>query len=241
MRPEGGGAETVLLRPAADVPPWACALRWRRSARARRVSLRIDATAGEAVLTLPPGIARQAGLALLHRHADWVSARLRELPPALRFVDGTTIRLGDVPHPIRHQPALRGPAALRDGAILVGGPAEALPRRVLALLRLEAVRRITPRAQRHAATLAVQPRAIRLKDTRTRWASCAADGTLAFSWRLVMAPPWVLDYVVAHEVAHLREMNHSPRFWAHLAQLSPHRMAAQDWLKANGPALLRVG
>jgi hypothetical protein len=80
-----------------------------------------------------------------------------------------------------------------------------------------------------------------LKDTRSRWGSCAPDGTLAFSWRLVMAPGWVLDYVVAHEVAHLVELNHSDRFWAHVARLSPHREAAVDWLRRNGPGLLRVG
>ncbi len=236
-----GLTETVLLRPPPDATPWPCSLRWRRSFRARQVSLRIDAVAAEAVLTLPPGVARQAGLVLLHQHAGWVVSRLRALPPVLCLADGTSIRLGDVPHVIRHQPGHRGPAVLENGAILVGGSAEAVPRRVLALLRLEAARRIAPRARHHAAELAVRPRAIRLKDTRTRWASCAADGTLAFSWRLVMAPAWVLDYVVAHEVAHLREMNHSPRFWAHLAGLSPHRIAAQHWLKANGPALLRVG
>ena len=93
----------------------------------------------------------------------------------------------------------------------------------------------------HAAALQVKPRVIRLKDTRSRWGSCAPDGTLAFSWRLVMAPDWVLDYVVAHEVAHLRELNHSHRFWAHVERLTPNRDAAVEWLRAHGPALLRVG
>ena len=87
----------------------------------------------------------------------------------------------------------------------------------------------------------MKPRAIRVKDTRSRWGSCAPDGTLAFSWRLVMAPVWVTDYVVAHEVAHLREMNHSGRFWALVEGLTPHRDAAVEWLRLEGPALLRVG
>jgi predicted metal-dependent hydrolase len=88
------------------------------------------------------------------------------------------------------------------------------------------LRRISAAAQPHAAALGVQPRAIRLKDTRSRWGSCAPDRTLAFSWRLLLAPDWVLDYVVAHEVAHLREMNHSDRFWALCESLTPHREAA---------------
>ena len=93
----------------------------------------------------------------------------------------------------------------------------------------------------HARALAVHPRAVRLKDTRSRWGSCAPDGTLAFSWRLVMAPGWVLDYVAAHEVAHLRELNHSARFWALVETRTPHREAAQDWLRLNGSTLLRIG
>jgi len=218
-----------------------CPLRWRVSSRARRVSLRIDPVRGEAVITLPPTAGRLAGLALLRRHAKWVAARLQALPPPLPLAPGVAVPVGDIPHLVHHETARPGPALLHEGRILVGGAEEALPRRVLALLRAEASLRIAPHATRHAATLGVAPRAIRLKDPRSRWASCAVDGTLAFSWRLVMAPPWVLDYVVAHEVAHLREMNHSPRFWASLARLSPHRAAAHGWLRQHGPRLLRVG
>jgi predicted metal-dependent hydrolase len=135
----------------------------------------------------------------------------------------------------------RGDAWLKPGAILVRGTAETVPARVAAFLREEARQRITRLVAEHTATLGVTPGRIRLKDTRSRWGSCAPDGTLAFSWRLVMAPGWVLDYVVAHEVAHLRELNHSPQFWQVLAGLTPHRDAAVAWLKENGPALLRVG
>ena len=121
------------------------------------------------------------------------------------------------------------------------GAREFLPRRAADFLKAEAKRRIGALVQPHATALGVRPRTIRVKDTRSRWGSCAPDGTLAFSWRLVMAPEWVTDYVVAHEVAHLREMNHSARFWALVAQLTPHREAAVDWLRLEGPALLRVG
>ena len=80
-----------------------------------------------------------------------------------------------------------------------------------------------------------------VKDTRSRWGSCAANRNLAFSWRLVMAPRFVQDYVAAHEVAHLRHMNHGPRFWALVAELTPHTTAAVEWLRTHGPRLLRVG
>jgi predicted metal-dependent hydrolase len=216
-------------------------VRWRRSNRARRVSLRIDARSGSVVVTLPPRAGRRQGMALLSTHAAWVAERLAALAPHLPLEPGVELPLGGAPHVIRHQPGGQGGAWLEPGAIVVAGEAELLARQVLDFLKAEARRRITVLSRGHAAQLGVRPRGLRLKDTRSRWGSCAPDGTLAFSWRLVMAPDWVLDYVVAHEVAHLRELNHSERFWALVAQLTPHRDAAVAWLKENGPGLLRVG
>jgi predicted metal-dependent hydrolase len=233
--------EVLPLRALPGGPAVACTLRWRRSARARRVSLRIDPALGEVVITLPPGAGRRAGLVLLQAHAAWAIQRLAALAPPLKLIPGARVRLGDVPHPVLHDARSRAVTRLCDGRILVGGPPDTVPRRVLDFLRAEAGRRILPRAAGHAEALGVVAGAIRLKDTRSRWGSCAPDGTLAFSWRLVMAPDWVLDYVVAHEVTHLREMNHSPRFWAALARLNPHRGAAHAWLRQHGPGLLRVG
>lgn len=234
--------ETVDLPGGEQAQAVSCPVRWRRSTRARRVSLRIDARAGEVVVTLPPRAGRRAGMALLTTHAAWVMERLAALSPHIALEPGSEVPLGGVPHVIRHVPeAERDTAWLEPGAILVPGKLEQVPRRVAEFLRAEAMRRIQVLSAGHAALLGVKAKALRLKDTRSRWGSCAPDGTLAFSWRLVMAPDWVLDYVVAHEVAHLRELNHSDRFWAHVARLTPHRDAAVEWLRANGPALLRVG
>lgn len=234
-------SETIVLRPGVLGAPVDCPVRWCRSARARRVSLRIDARAGEVVVTLPMRAARRAGMALLTAHAAWVMQRLSALATPVAFAPGTEVLLGGRPHVIRHDPAARGGAFLDGATIVVTGQPEFLARRVRDFLRAEAKRRILALAEGHAATLGVKIRAVRLKDTQSRWGSCAPDGTLAFSWRLVMSPDWVLDYVVAHEVAHLRELNHSPRFWAHVESLTTKRESAQDWLRDNGPALLRVG
>lgn len=234
-------SETIVLRPGALGRPVDCPVRWNRSARARRVSLRIDARAGQVVVTLPMRAGRRAGMALLTTHAAWVMQRLAALSPPVALAPGAEVPLGGQAHVIRHDPAARGGAFIDGAAIVVSGRPEFLARRVKDLLRAEAKRRIGILAETHAAALGVKVAAIRLKDTSSRWGSCAPDGTLAFSWRLVMAPGWVLDYVVAHEVAHLRELNHSPRFWAHVETLTPNREAAQDWLRDNGPALLRIG
>ncbi|MCS6891992.1 MAG: SprT family zinc-dependent metalloprotease [Rhodovarius sp.] len=233
--------ETILLTPRALLPPIACPVRWHRSARARRVSLRICPREGAVVVTLPPRAGRGAGMALLQRHAQWVAEQLRGMAPPARLAPGGEVPIGGCPHPIRHEPGRRGGAMIEEGQLVVTGQVEFLPRRVLDFLRAEAGRRLSAAALAHAERLGVRPRAIRIKDPRTRWGSCAPDGTLAFSWRLVMAPPWVLDYVAAHEVAHLREMNHSDRFWTLVEQLTPHREAATDWLRREGPRLLRVG
>ncbi len=234
-------AETVDLSASRAAQPMACPVRWKRNARARRVSLRIDPRAGHVVVTLPPRAGRRQGMALLTTHAAWVMERLAALSPPIAFAPGVEVPLAGVPHVIRHKPEALGGAWLEPGAIVAAGQEDFLPRRVGDFLRNEAKRRIRTLAAGHAQLLGVKPKAIRLKDTRSRWGSCAPDGTLAFSWRLVMAPDWVLDYVVAHEVAHLRELNHSSRFWDHVARLTPHRDAAVEWLRANGPGLLRVG
>lgn len=223
------------------MPEVPCVVRWNRSARARRVSLKISPREGAVVVTLPIRAARRAGMALLAEHAAWVTQRLAAMAPPQSFAPGSMVPIGDMPHEIIHAPAERGGARLEPGRLVVTGGVEFLPRRVGDFLRAEAGQRIRSAVAPHAQALGVQPRAIRLKDTQTRWGSCAPNGTLAFSWRLVMAPAWVLDYVVAHEVAHLRELNHSPRFWALVESRTPHRAAATAWLRANGARLLRIG
>jgi hypothetical protein len=215
-------------------------IEWRRSTRARRVSLRIDPREGAVVVTLPPRTTRTAGMALLMDHADWVMQRLAALPGAIPFHDGALVPLHGTEHRIRH---VGGGTAVRvaGGEILVGGAPEFLPRRVADFLRLEARRSLSAAVSAKAALAGVQPRRMTVKDTRSRWGSCAANRNLAFSWRLVMAPGFVQDYVAAHEVAHLRHMNHGPHFWALVHELTPHADTAMEWLKREGPRLLRVG
>jgi predicted metal-dependent hydrolase len=214
---------------------------WRRSARARRVSLRIDPRGGAVVVTLPPRTGRTAGMALLMDHAAWVTARLAALPGAIPFEDGAVVPLHGIERCIRHFPDMRGPVRVEDGEILVCGDPAFLQRRVADFFRAEARRRFADLVSRKAARAGVAALRVTVKDTRSRWGSCAANRTLAFSWRLVMAPPHVQDYVAAHEVAHLRHMNHGPRFWALVHDLTPHTERAKAWLRSHGPRLLRVG
>jgi predicted metal-dependent hydrolase len=203
--------------------------------------LRIDARKGQVVVTLPMRAARAAGVALLNHHADWVAEHLAALPAPAVFADGGSVTLDGTELSIRHAPAAVGGAWLEDGALHVAGEADFLARRVHDFLRAEAKRRFAIQATEKAAAAGLTPRRVTVKDTRTRWGSCSPDGVLMFCWRLVMAPPFVQDYVVAHEVAHLRHMNHGAAFWALTDTLSPHRAAAVAWLHEQGPRLLRTG
>ena len=147
-----------------------------------------------------------------------------------------------VPHLIRGDAGrLRGLPARVDGTITVPGAPDHLPRRLTDFLKAEAKREIGTRARAKAARLDRPVAAVTLRDTRSRWGSCSGAGRLAFSWRLIMAPEFVLDYVVAHEVAHLREMNHGPRFWKLCKELSRSNNGARDWLEAHGTELYRYG
>ncbi|MDR3534711.1 MAG: SprT family zinc-dependent metalloprotease [Rhodopila sp.] len=223
------------------LPSGLARVEWRRSSRARRVSLRIDPTGGAVVVTLPTRATRKAGMALLMGHADWVSDRLAALPDAVAFVDGAMVPICGVPHRIRHAPAARGGAFLLDQELHVTGAVEFLSRRVRDFLRQEARRRLGALVMAKAGLIGTIPRRVTMKDTTSRWGSCAPDKSLALSWRLVMAPSFVQDYVVAHEVAHLRHMNHGPRFWSLVDELTPHTKAAIPWLRAEGARLLRIG
>ena len=223
------------------LPSGATRVEWRRHARARRVSLRIDPSDGAVIVTLPPRASRRAGMALLMGHADWVSRRIAALPAPVMLADGAEIPIGGMPHRIRHHPDRRGGAWLEERELHVTGQPEFLPRRVVDFLRAEAGRRLSGLVRVKAAQAALTPTRITIKDTTSRWGSCAPDGALAFSWRLVMAPDFVQDYVAAHEVAHLRHMNHGQAFWKLVAALTAHAPRAMDWLREEGPRLLRVG
>jgi hypothetical protein len=215
---------------------------FRRSARARRVSLRVDPARRRIVLTAPTRMSREAAVGFAQQQAGWIAARLKRLPERRLFADGADVPLFGMPHRVRHRPDARGTVWIEDGEIHVAGRAEHLPRRLRDWLMAEVRRRIMPLVAAKAATVERAVKRVTVRDTRSRWGSCGPDGGLSFSWRLVFAPPEVLDYLVAHEVAHLVHMNHGPRFWALAERLCDGPMAPpQAWLKANADVLMQYG
>lgn len=207
----------------------------RRSARARRFSLRVSRVDGQVTLTLPTWAPEAEAMAFARGKGAWVSAALARLAPPAPLGFGASL-----PFEGRTLALTAGPvrAPRIEGATLLLPPdAARLGTRLLAFLRLVARQRLQAACARHAGALGRPFARITLRDTRSRWGSCAPDGSLMFSWRLILAPPEVLDYVAAHEVAHLAEMNHSPAFWAVVARLCPGYAAPRAWLKRHGQAL----
>jgi predicted metal-dependent hydrolase len=218
----------------------------RRHRQARRYTLRIQAATREIILTIPPrGTLKEAG-EFAQRHGGWIAARLGRLPAAMPFADGVVVPLRGVPHRIAHRRGMRGTVwaeVANDGERLlcVAGNAPHLDRRVGDYLRREARRELEAASLKFAAGLGVAVKRITVRDQSSRWGSCSTTGMLSFSWRLILAPSHVLDYLAAHEVAHLVEMNHSPRFWRLVQRLCPGHDHAKAWLDAHGADLHRYG
>jgi len=235
MLPE---AEQLLLAHEGDLLP----VTFVRHARSRRASLRVDPARRRVVLTAPLRMSRAIAVGFAESQIGWIATRLQHLPARRPFVDGADLPLQGIPHRIRHRPEARGTVWLEEGAINVAGRAEHLPRRLRDWLGSEMRRQVTPLVQEKANRIDRPVKRIAVRDGRSRWGSCGRDGGLSFSWRLILAPPEVLDYLVAHEVAHLVHMNHGPRFWALAESLCAGPMAVPHaWLKANGETLLQYG
>ncbi|HVW74142.1 MAG TPA: SprT family zinc-dependent metalloprotease [Rhizomicrobium sp.] len=216
-------------------------VRVRLNPRARRMIVKVNPATGEVSVTAPTRRGLSAALDFARGEREWIAGQLAKAPGPVAIAIGATIPFQGAPHEIRA--AARGPAPVwaDDGAIWVRGDAAHAPRRVMDFLKREARRVCESRVLHHAGRLGVKPSRITVRDTLSRWGSCSSARALSFSWRLILAPEFVLDYVVAHEVAHLREMNHSPRFWAHVRSLIPGMNAAQAWLRTNGRDLQRYG
>lgn len=216
----------------------------RRSARARRMILRMDAARGGPVLTLPAQGKLAEARRFLDTHSGWLANRLARLPQARPFADGTIFPLRGEACRIVHRGG-RGVIGLEgtpgERQVIVPGAAAHLPRRLTDWLRGEARGDLLAAVSDRAATTGARIGALRVGDAKSRWGSCTRRGVLSFSWRLILAPPFVLEYLAAHEVAHLGEMNHGPAFWRLVARLDPDFKTARAWLKVHGPGLHAIG
>ncbi|WP_417241938.1 M48 family metallopeptidase [Celeribacter sp.] len=214
-------------------PPVRVALR--RSAQARRLSLRVSRLDGRVTLTMPRHVPEREAVAFVREKEMWLRRQLDCQTPVRRPAFGVTIPvLGD---PLEITRGTGRTARVDAGCLVVPGGEDMLTARITAYLKLQARTRLREASDHYAKALGVSFGKITIRDTRSRWGSCTSDGNLMYSWRLVMAPEVVLDYVAAHEVAHLLEMNHSAAYWANVARVCPDYRRHRDWLRVHGQEL----
>jgi predicted metal-dependent hydrolase len=218
----------------------------KRVSGATRFTLRVRSATRDVVLTMPPRSSLTSAKEFAERHAAWIGARLKRLPKPVPFADGEIIPYQAKPHRIVHVKEARGTVWIEEtpegeSLIYVAGAQSHVARRVSDFLKRQARKKFEEAVRHHCKTLDIAARKVTVRDTTSRWGSCSASGALNFSWRLIMAPPDVLDYLAAHEVAHLIHLNHSDKFWKVTRKLSAHTDMAEAWLRANGADLHRYG
>ena len=210
----------------------------RRSSRARRLSLRISRLDGKATLTMPNGARESLAVDFLNEREGWMRKTLATVQPMKQLRVGGTIPFQGRELTIRGHAAKRAKVVGDD--IFVPESDDGVGAKIKALFRLKARDALAEASDRYAQDLGKTYDRLSLRDTRSRWGSCSSKGVLMYSWRLIMAPVDVLDYVAAHEVSHLVEMNHSRAFWNTVGSLMPDYEVHRRWLKQEGAALHRI-
>lgn len=211
----------------------------KRNRRSKRIYLRYNPAENLFSLTLPHRARLSDGVDFIHTKGDWILETLRQMPQKRALKPGTFIPILGSRCRIKLDEELRGVYALKDDLLILNGPREHLPRRVEDSLRKIVRQEISELVYAKAKQIGKRANRITLRDTRSRWGSCSSDRNLMFSWRLVFAPYEVLDYVVSHEVAHLKHMNHSARFWETVESICPEYHDWKDWLHLHGKELYR--
>jgi len=236
----------------------------RRHPAARRLTLRVSPVRRTVILTMPDACDLDEAGTFVEKNLDWLHERLASLPQVMPFIDGGAVPVRGRMHRLCFVGAKRGSQIVwveqldgrgrranggararraneRSCRLCVSGRVEHAPRRLRDWLVSEARADLQDRVSWHSRNLQLKPRRIAVRDQTTRWGSCSSSGVLSFSWRLSLAPTLVLDYVAAHEVAHLQEMNHGPRFWDLVRMTMPRMEEAQRWLKRHGGDLHSYG
>jgi len=212
---------------------------YRRHAAARRFTLRMARDGSGFVMTVPRRAAMADARAFALKSESWMQRALAKRVKAVEVTDGAVIMLRGVEHRIAATGKARGHVVYdaETRVIHVPGAPHHMRRRLVDWLKAEAAHDLDVASTKYAIAMSARFRKLNVRDQKSRWGSCSSDGVLSYSWRLILAPSFVLDYVAAHEVAHLREMNHSMRFWRLVLTHCPDSRNAKVWLKLYGNRL----
>ncbi len=209
-------------------------LRFRRNAKARRLVLRLDIKNQGLVMTLPKRTGLSDALRFAESSRQWIVRTLSKQAPVAPVVDGAHMLYQGHLHCLHFSGGRRGVVTASDSILHIPGDAAHAPRRLRDYLKDQALKALSAASKKYALAMGTRYARISIRDQKSRWGSCSSGGVLSYSWRLILAPDFVLDYVAAHEVAHLIEMNHGPRFWRLVLTHCPHARHAKQWLKAHG-------
>lgn len=231
-----------LSDPEVDIEGERVPVRIHRNARTKRISMRADAVKREIRITMPHYTPTNVALDFVSKKREWIATRLNSVPDAAAIAPGGEIAVAGESHIIEWREEWPRSIRCGEGILRVGGPESSIEARILRWLKAEA-RRIYTEEIAYYCDKANEPvPRLSLGDPHSRWGSCSSRGTISLSWRLIMAPAYVRRSVIAHEVAHIRHMNHSAEFYAWLDTLyDGNRKAADQWLKMHGTGLQRVG
>lgn len=211
----------------------------RRRRTAKRVTLSVSRATGAIGMTLPARFRLDDAIRFAESNREWLEARIEAAPQPIPYEFGMMLPYRGRYH--RVHPGKRRQVEVDRGVIRVGSDPELLPGMLDRWLKREARAALIERSQVHADALGTSFKRISIRDTKSRWGSCSSSGTLSYSWRVILAPEGALNYLAAHEVAHLREMNHGPKFWAHVERLVPDYESWTDWFRSEGVELHRYG
>ena len=239
-RPERRSEKTAQLNVTLDGAAVPIVLK--PHASARRMTLRLDRDGEGFVLTVPRRLNRRSAEEFVTQSIDWMRTARARLPVLQPVADGARISVRGVECTVRSTGRVRGLVAIDEESreLFVPGADKHLKRRLKDWLKMEAEADLMAASRRYADAMEVRFTRLSVRDQKSRWGSCNTDGALSYSWRLIMAPSMVLDYVAAHEVAHLREMNHGPRFWRLVLTHCAEARSAKQWLRRNGQMLHRM-
>ena len=231
----------MLLRREDSFPPY---VTLKRSKRARRLALRLDPKDRTFHLVVPSGMSLRKAERFAQEHDDWMLDKLRELPEPISFEYGSVLPILGKNRRLHifYDETLRTTFIdLKDKELIVTTNLDDPSSRIERYLKKLAKQTISDLVHEKAKRIGKRVRSVSVKDTKSRWGSCSSNGNISFSWRLIFAPYESLDYVVAHEVAHLRHMNHSTAFWNQCRELSDDFLEGEFWMRENGHELMRYG
>ena len=235
-----GAQRRVVHRELLRIDGRAVEMSVKLNSRARRLIVKVHPATGEVIVIAPSKRALDRAVEFARGETDWIAKQLAQVPSRVVLVPGARIPFRGEDHFIVRDSEERTVSVDEDRPVIrVGGRAEHASRRIVDYLKRRARQELEAKAFELAARIGAKPRRVTVRDTASRWGSCSSTRSLSFSWRLILAPPFVLDYVVAHEVAHLKEMNHGPAFWRLVRELAGEVKRPQSWLRQHGVSLHR--